>query len=194
VSSISYLTLLVSLFIISLGVWVFGNWGALDRERRTRMIGSLIALVLVVAGSWLVLSDVYKARNQRTVQLAPRTGSQVVGQDWEPFSQPRLDRYVQNGIPVFVAVGAKWCLTCQTNHLVLETEKVKQAFIKYGVVKMYADWTLNDEEVTRYLRSLGRNGVPVYAVYSHDPNKRPEVMPELITQDMVINALKEAKK
>ena len=74
----------------------------------------------------------------------------------------------------------------------LESDKVKQAFVTYGVVKMKADWTMNDESITRYIRSLGRNGVPVYAVYGRDDNAQAEILPEVLTPDMVIDALKRA--
>lgn len=192
---LSNLMLLLSLFTIAFGVWIFGNWGGYDREKRTRVIGSVLALIFVIAGSWFFIANVQKARSnaQSIMQNAEKDqidASQVVGMQWESFSLPKLQRYIQKGIPVFVDVTAKWCLTCQTNHLVLDSDKVKKAFIQYGVVKMKADWTMNDEGITRYMRSLGRNGVPVYAVYSSDPNLRPQVLPEVLTADMVIDALK----
>ncbi|MCE5294626.1 MAG: thioredoxin family protein, partial [Chlamydiales bacterium] len=191
---LSNLLLMLSFFILAFGVWVYGNWCGFDRSKRTRVIGRIVAILLVGAGSWFFISNVQKARTnaQKMATKKPKVTSQVVGQEWETFSLARLQRLVQRGIPVFVDVTAKWCLTCQTNHLVLESDKVKQTFIELGVVKMKADWTMNDEEITRYIRSLGRNGVPVYAVYSPDPSVRPVVLPEVITQDMVIDALKKA--
>lgn len=194
-SGLSNLKLLLSLFIIAIGTWIYGNWGSLDREKRTRIIGKIAALIFVVAGSWLFIANVHRARAtaERPLVAVEKPSSQVVGKEWEVFSLPSLERYVQKGIPVFVSVGAKWCLTCQTNHLVLETEKVKEAFVRYGVVKMEADWTTNDENVTRYLRSLGRNGVPVYALYSLDPHAHPVILPEIITPDTVIEALKKVR-
>lgn len=193
---LSNLMLLLSLFIIGFGVWVYGNWCGYDREKRTRRIGMIAALIVVLAGSWFFITNVQTARAkaQNISANADITSSQVVGEEWETFSLPRLQRLVQKGIPVFVDVTAKWCLTCQTNHLVLESEKVKQAFVTYGVVKMKADWTMNDESITRYIRSLGRNGVPVYALYSHDANARPEILPEVLTPDMVIDALKKVRE
>lgn len=185
--NLSVLSLLICLFIVAMGAWIYGTWGSLDREKRTRHLAILFAIAFIGVGSWILLSSIEHNREQPNQPSLPI--SQVVGKDWETFSQPRLDRLVQNGVPVFVAVGAKWCLTCQTNHVVLETDKVKEAFVHYGVVKMYADWTMNDESVTRYLRSLGRNGVPVYALYGRDPGAKPTILPELITPDMVVEAL-----
>ncbi len=189
---LSNILLLLSLFIIGFGTWIYGNWGGYDREKSTRIIATLAALAVIAGGSWFFIANVKNAR-ATAEDFASKTESpvsQVVGKEWETFSLPSLQRYVQKGVPVFVDVTAKWCLTCQTNHIVLESDKVKDAFVKYGVVKMKADWTMNDENITRYIRSLGRNGVPVYVVYSTDPAVTPVVLPEVITPEMVIEAIR----
>jgi len=54
---------------------------------------------------------------------------------------------------------------------------------------MLADWTTGDETITKFLRKLGRNGVPVYAVYGKDHWDKPIILPEVITPEMVIDAL-----
>ena len=184
--NLSNLLLLLSLFTIAFGVWIYGNWGGYDREKRCRLIAKVTALFFVLIGSWLLLSHVHKER------LSAKT--EVVSGDWENFSLTRLEELVSSGKPVFVDVTAKWCLTCQTNAIVLESNRVKEAFKSYGVVKMKADWTTNDETITRYIRSLGRNGVPVYALYSGQPGAKPVVLPEVITPDMVIEAIKRTKE
>lgn len=191
-TGLSSWSLLLSLFIIGFGVWVYGNWCGFDRTKRTRLFGKIAAFIIIVAGAWYFIADVQKAK-AATLQPAAtpeKEYSQAVGKEWEKFSLPRIERLRQQGIPVFVDVTAKWCLTCQTNHLVLDSDKVQAAFVKYGVVKMKADWTQNDENITRYIRSLGRNGVPVYVLYSGKANAKPEVLPEVLTPDLVVDALK----
>jgi len=192
--NLSNLSILLNLVIIGFGAWVYGTWGGLDRSRKVRQIGRLVALAFVIWGSWMFIGDVNMARSSGAMKakVSEKGPSQLVGGEWEEFSQPRLDRLRAAGVPVFVDVTAKWCLTCQANKLVLESDVVKEAFVKYGVAKMMADWTMNDENVTRYLRSVGRNGVPVYAVYGRIPNAPPTILPEVLTPDMVIEALKEA--
>lgn len=54
---------------------------------------------------------------------------------------------------------------------------------------MVADWTNNDEEITNYIHSLGRNGVPVYALYGKQQDEAPQLLPELLTQKIVLDAL-----
>ena len=112
--------------------------------------------------------------------------------EWIPFSEERLEllRKRQRSACICTAPPRRWCLTCQANHLVLESAKVRDAFVEYGVTRMVADWTDGDETITKFIRSLGRNGVPVYALYGKDPKAPPEILPELLTQEIAIDALK----
>jgi thiol:disulfide interchange protein DsbD len=182
---LSLLSMLITLFIVSVGTWVYGTWGGYDRVKSTRTLARIIALALVIWGSYMLVMDIKRTKMGSSVKIA-------LTDHWETFSQKKLDQLLQQKEAVFVAVTAKWCLTCQANHAVLETEKVQQAFMRYGVVKLLADWTNGDEEITRYLRSHGRNGVPFYAIYFRDSAKAPIILPELITPEMVVEALNKA--
>lgn len=194
-NGLSLVYIFSSFFLMAFGFWIYGTWAGFERKNFTRAIAKVISFFVVVSGIFLLFVEVKKAKTAlpTTIELQ-QTVSTVPGKEWEPYSQKRLDELRQEHIPVFLDVTAKWCLTCQTNALVLESEAVRKAFIQYGVVKMMADWTQNDEEITMMLRSLGRNGVPVYALYGKNPEEAPTILPELITQDMVIDALKGLEK
>jgi thiol:disulfide interchange protein len=56
-----------------------------------------------------------------------------------------------------------------------------------------ADWTRHDETIAQTLASLGRNGVPTYALYPADPQASPVLLPEVLTPDIVLNALDNIK-
>ena len=64
---------------------------------------------------------------------------------------------------------------------------VLQDFADRGVVLMRADWTLRDAVITEELRRLGRSGVPVYVLQA--PGQPPQVLSELLSPDLVIQAL-----
>ena len=67
---------------------------------------------------------------------------------------------------VFVDFTAAWCVTCQVNKRVaLHDAAVVNAFAAHGVVPLSADWTRQDPRITAALAALGRNAVPVYALY-----------------------------
>jgi thiol:disulfide interchange protein len=91
---------------------------------------------------------------------------------------------------VFVDFTAAWCLTCKVNERVaLGNTAVVEALRKRNVALFKADWTSQDPEITRALQSFGRSGVPLYVLYSSDPKAPAVVLPEIITPQMVLNAL-----
>lgn len=109
--------------------------------------------------------------------------------DWEAFSRERLATARKEG-PVFVDFTAAWCVTCQVNKtLVLNRDDVQSAFKERGIRLMRADWTAYDPEITRTLESLGRRGVPVYALYSGAASE-PLLLPELLTPELIMDAIR----
>ena len=109
---------------------------------------------------------------------------------WSPTAvQTALDE----GRPVFVDFTASWCVTCQANKLaVLDRENVQKAFKEHNVKFLIADWTNRNAEISKTLESFGRTGVPLYLLYS--PDGTAKILPELLTQDIVIDALKTLPK
>ena len=99
---------------------------------------------------------------------------------------------VAEGKVVFVDVTADWCLTCQVNKkLVLDTDEMRARLQSDAVVAMRGDWTLPSEEISRYLESFGRYGIPFDAVYGPG---LPDglALPELLTTDAVRKAMARA--
>lgn len=109
---------------------------------------------------------------------------------WSPGAvQTALDE----GRPVFVDFTASWCVTCQANKLaVLDRENVQKAFREHNVKFLIADWTNRNAEIAKTLESFGRTGVPLYLLY--EPDGTAKILPELLTQDIVIDALKTLPK
>ena len=108
---------------------------------------------------------------------------------WGVYSKTGIAEHNAAGHAVFVDFTAAWCVTCQVNKkMVLETASVHDAFRAKNLVLMRADWTRRDPAITAALAEFGRNGVPVYALYA--PGKAPVLLPELLTQRIVLDALK----
>jgi thiol:disulfide interchange protein DsbD len=55
---------------------------------------------------------------------------------------------------------------------------------------MKGDWTNEDAEVTEALRQFGRDGVPLYVLYSGNSSDAPMILPQVLTKSIVLNAAK----
>jgi len=106
---------------------------------------------------------------------------------WSPEALAALRA---QGRPAFVDVTADWCITCLANEqAVLFTDEMTRAFADAGVTYMVADWTNDDPVIGAFVREHGRNGIPLYVLYSGDPRVPPLMLPQLLTTGMLLEAL-----
>jgi len=170
--------LLIAFLLLAVAGWILGRWPA--------KAGATIAAVLVLALA--VALPVMAVRRP-----APSPGVVNAGTNstqWVPFTPEIVAKYRSEGRPVFVDFTASWCLSCQVNErVVLNRADVQQRLKSSGVALVRADWTRHDETIAQTLASLGRDGVPTYALYSADPKAPPVLLPEVLTPDIVLNAL-----
>ncbi len=156
---------------VGLACWIFGNWvtpGARPLQRG----------VALVAMAGVILLSLFFARPQPMA-------------DWEAWSPERVAALREEGKPVFIDFTASWCFNCKYNErFILSTNPVQKAL--RGFVTLKADWTRGDPKITEELKRLGRRGIPVYAVYPAGGGEA-EVLPELLTQGTVIEALEQAR-
>jgi thiol:disulfide interchange protein DsbD len=169
--------LLSALLLISAAAWMVGRWHRTDLPSgRLARVGSV---ALLVGAVFLVLRG--------GAQEAPLM---AIEEGWMPFSQEEVDRTLAQGRPVFVDFTAAWCLTCQVNErVVLSKETIQKAFRDRNVALFKADWTRQDPEITAALERLDRNGVPVYALYRGQTGSLPHLLPALLTEQIVMDAL-----
>ena len=58
------------------------------------------------------------------------------------YSPEKLAELRKSGKPVFVDMGADWCVTCKANeHAVLDTDAFRAVMKETGATYMYGDWT-----------------------------------------------------
>lgn len=171
--------LLSALLLVAAAGWMVGRWHRIDL--RSGYVARAVSLGLLAAAVLLVV----RASKQDAPLMAVEEG-------WSPFSQEEVERTMAQGRPVFVDFTAAWCLTCQVNErIVLSTESVQQAFRERDVALFKADWTRHDPAITSALEALNRTGVPVYALYGGNPGAAPYLLPSVLTEQIVLDALDE---
>jgi thiol:disulfide interchange protein DsbD len=176
--------LLSAFLLLGIAGWVLGRWPAKLPATAT----AVVILVLAIA------APVYAVR---TFQPAESVASGAAGahtdhtRAWQPFTPDVVAQYQAQGRPVFVDFTADWCLSCQVNErVVLERPDVLSKLQDGKIALVRADWTRHDEDIARALASLGRSSVPTYALYPGTPGAPARVLPEVLTTNTVLDALK----
>ncbi|WP_417698225.1 protein-disulfide reductase DsbD family protein [Psychromonas sp.] len=112
---------------------------------------------------------------------------------WVPLDTQLIKQEVAKGHVVFVDVTAKWCVTCKANKIgVLLQDPVSSELQKQDVIAMSGDWTVRSDDVTAYLQSFGRYGVPFNIVYGPAAPNGIELS-TILNSDDVMNAIEQAK-
>lgn len=173
------------LLALSLACWMLGSFSLPTASRSRRFLVLVLMLVLILGSGFYFIGEKFGATKP--------VASRLTKSDWIPFSPERLQSELAQGRTVFLDFTAAWCITCKFNEAaVLESAPVKQAFEQYRVVKMKADWTNADPVITKTLKQFGRVGVPLYVLYPAAAPDQPVVLPELLTQTIVLNHLQSA--
>ena len=170
------------LLVISVACWIKGAFVVPTASAAKRSVAVVLMLVLVLASGVYFIGDKFYSASVAAAD------SRLRG-DWQAFAPDRLQAELEQGHPVFVDFTAAWCLTCKFNEAnVLESQEVREAFQRRGVVKLRADWTNGDPVITKLLQQFGRPGVPLYVLYP-GKSEEPIVFPELLTKSMVLEKL-----
>jgi len=124
--------------------------------------------------------------------LAPREGESSKAAEsgalHEPWTPARFAALRDEGRPMLVNMTADWCITCLANERVaLSSTEFADALQARGVVYLKGDWTRQDADITAFLESFGRSGVPLYVLYP--ARGEPIVLPQLLTPALVREAL-----
>jgi thiol:disulfide interchange protein DsbD len=165
---------LTALLIAAFAAWSWGLATASTQPRRAWGIAALFALILSAT------AIVSLARGNAT----PPSAINAV----EAYSPEKLAGLRAQHKPVLVDFTAAWCITCLLNErIALSQPSVQEALRRANVTFLKADWTNRNADITAALHALGRDGVPVYALYPADGE--PILLPQVLTPAIVIDAL-----
>jgi thiol:disulfide interchange protein DsbD len=194
VGTTALIGLLTAFLLLGIAGWVLGRWPAKLPATATAVVILAIAVAATIygvrtfagGGSSVMATGV--AAGTLTNAADARTDHTRA---WQPFTPDVVAQYQAQGKPVFVDFTADWCLSCQVNErLVLQRPEVRSRLEDGKVALVRADWTRHDEDIARALASLGRSSVPTYALYPGTPGAPARLLPEVLTPNTVLDALK----
>lgn len=149
----------------------------------------LIVCALAFAFAWFtnIAPQYEKILNERS---NARMAQQVLEDGWYRYSPQLIAEFAKAGRTIFIDATADWCLTCKANEAaVLSDPALLQKLDSAGVVRMKADWTRETPEVNELLYSMGKSGVPAYAIYPKGDKAQQVVLPELLTSNLILEAI-----
>jgi thiol:disulfide interchange protein DsbD len=179
-------------------LWVYG-----EQTSVLAMSRLLAALVGVAFGLWLLRAGgawrmpawgvLLASLVLPLLQSAPTSDPVAPAAEaaYESWSPDRLSAALAADEPVLVNMTAAWCITCLANERVaLSSPRVAAALKDKDILYLKGDWTRRDSDITAYLESFGRSGVPLYVLYPGS-GRAPVVLPQLLTVDIVLQAFDE---
>ena len=105
--------------------------------------------------------------------------------NWIEFNEQSIGELVNQGNIVFVDITADWCVTCKLNKmLVLDNKKTISLLESQGIILMRGDWTKADSNISSFLLSWHRYGIPLNVIYG--PNARKGI---LLSEILTVGAL-----
>lgn len=177
VSTETVLVVLIGALLIGMSLWLFektqtavGFW---------KKVSTLVSVLLITLAVYIAPTKYEEIATQTT-------------NDESIYSQKNLDLLLASNQRVFLNFTADWCITCKVNEKVaLERNAVKKALESKDIKYLKADWTRKDSVIADKLAEYGRTGVPLYLMFPSEGE--PIFLPELLTEDMLLNYIDELK-
>jgi thiol:disulfide interchange protein/DsbC/DsbD-like thiol-disulfide interchange protein len=169
------------LVCLAFAAWLYGAFCGPLASSKQRVIAILLALASIIGGGWYFLGKNF-------TQIGKTDPDSIA---WVDFSEARLKSELAAERNVFVDFTADWCITCKCNErTAINTPAVRALLAEKNIVPIKADWTNSNPEITAALKHFGRVGVPLYVLYPAADPSNPIVLPELLTESILVDALK----
>ncbi|WP_313446362.1 thioredoxin family protein, partial [Brevundimonas sp.] len=178
--------LLTATLLLALAAWLTGLAQAARQRDERPILTTICAIVVGVLA--LGLAGV-AAGAARYADATPQGDSGPLAA--QPWSAAAVKAATASGRPVLVNLTADWCVTCKINErAALSSPRVAKAMREANAAYLVGDWTRRDDVITRELQAHGRSGVPLYLLY-RPGRAEPEILPQLLTEGVVVDALKD---
>ena len=179
-STIDILCTLFGMVAIAFSIWLIRVLPEKGGMRILSQILIILSIGFVVVSTLSLKQSTYMDSMQ-----------QEQGQNWEAFSTNKLDTLLEGDDPVFTEMTAAWCITCKANErIAIKTASTQALFEELNVQYLKGDWTNQNPEISEYLNSFERQGVPLYVYYGTrdvQTGNRPDpvVLPQILTPGLI---------
>lgn len=181
------------LVCLSFACWIQGRFIDLNSTTGKKAVVLVCALAAALSGYFLYLRPYPELLGTRAALLPQQPQNAADSIQWQDFSLPSLEKGIKENKTVFIDFTARWCLTCKANEIgIINTPPVIEKFKALKVLPLKADWTAQDADISDLLRKFGRSGVPLYVIFPAGHAGEPIVLPEALTQQMLLSALDKA--
>jgi len=185
--------LLAASVLVAFAAWLYGLAQARSIAGKRAAVPFVLAALSLAAALALVVAGVRAApaASAPVVSAAAVAGPGLASEPWSPEKVKTLQA---QGKVVMVDFTADWCVTCKVNEgTALKGQRLVDAFKASDAVLLRADWTKRDATIAAALAEHGRAGVPLYLVYPKGSGA-PVILPQLLTEGLVIEAVETAAK
>ncbi|MFE9085292.1 protein-disulfide reductase DsbD family protein [Brevundimonas sp. NPDC003935] len=171
--------------MLALALWLWGRSQAAPGKGRLAAIAAALSLIAALG------LGVLAARAAPASTDGAASSAHLPSQPW---SEQAVQAALAEGRPVLVNFTADWCVTCKINEgAALSSPRTAEAMQAANAVYLVGDWTRRDDAITAELQRHGRSGVPLYLLYA--PGRTgPRILPQLLTEGTVVDALKDAAR
>ena len=150
--------------------------------------GLSLSIVVLVSLWFAALAPQYDIA--ATEKFNARMQEQRTEDGWFRYSPALIEDFAKAKRTVFIDATADWCLTCKANEAaVLNRDDFRRAMDSLNVALVKADWTRETPEVNALLQSMGKSGVPAYAIYPEGDASKQIVLPELLTTAAIVEKM-----
>ena len=171
----SVFAVLLGALLIALGLWLL---------EKTQNSASILRRVTLIFSLGLMIFSIW------LLPITSDNNSPSLKNEENAFSVQKLNSLRSEQKMVFLNFTADWCITCKVNEAIaLNQDKVKKVLDEKNIIYLKADWTRKDPEIASMLASYGRTGVPLYLLFPSQGD--PIILPELLTEDLLLDFLKE---
>lgn len=135
----------------------------------------IMAIPLLLLAVWLTAIALDQIRGTQG-----RDAQRLMLKGWAAFEPQAISTLVENGQVVLITLTADWCVTCKINKIrVYDNEEIKTLLDDEQIIRQVGDWTRSDPEITAFLASHHRAGIPFDIIYGP---KNPEglILPEIL--------------